>query len=98
MGALTYPSLPAKPWYTGGGAILACVLLFGVPVRRRSWRAMAGCCLALFALASGMVACTKGTPSNITGNPGTTPGAYTVTITGTSGATTETGLVNIAVQ
>jgi hypothetical protein len=59
---------------------------------------MAGCCLALIVLAGGMVACTKGTPPNINGNPGTTPGTYTVTVTATSGATTQTGSVIVTVQ
>jgi hypothetical protein len=33
----------SKPfWFAGGAAALACVLFFGIPARRRSWRTMLG--------------------------------------------------------
>jgi hypothetical protein len=48
--------------------------LFGIPARRRSWRAMLGA-LALMAVISSLSACG--------GKSGTTPGAYTFTVTGT---------------
>lgn len=89
------------PWYSGGGAVLACVLLFGIPSRRRSWLRMLGVSLLLVALAGGAIACSGGgggktcNPSPISG---TTPGAYTITVTGTSGSTTSTGTVNLTVQ
>jgi hypothetical protein len=56
--------------------------------------------VALFAiLASGVVACgTSITRNTEIDNPGTTPGAYTITVTGISGATTETGTFTLTVQ
>jgi hypothetical protein len=80
------------PWYATGGAVLACLLMFGVPARRRSWRSMLGLLALLVALTSGVLACGGGggggstcTPGPVT--PGTTTGAYTFTVTGTSGST-----------
>jgi hypothetical protein len=51
-------------------------------------------------LASGMLACTGPAGASCTGttNPGTTPGSYTITVTGTSGSTTATQPVNLTVQ
>jgi subtilase family serine protease len=89
------------PWYTGGGAVLACVLLFGIPARLRKWRRMLGMLALLAAFAGGVIAC--GGSSGSTTCPGpissaTTAGQYTVSVTGTSGATTETGTVTLTVQ
>jgi len=86
-----------------GGTVLACVLLFGIPARRRKWRAMLGMVIFFVALAGGLASCggggsggTKACTGAIA--PGTTPGAYTVTVTGTSGATTATGTLTLTVQ
>jgi hypothetical protein len=88
------------PWYAGGGAVLACVLLFGIPARRRKWRAMLGMAALLVTLAAGLGACgrlrTIACPALSTA--GTTPGAYTVTVTGASGAIAATGTVALTVQ
>jgi hypothetical protein len=78
-------------------SVLACILLFLIPVRRRRWLAMLGCSLLLVAVAS----CGGSSNTGNTGpppNPGTTPGTYTVTITGASGSLTETGTVALTVQ
>lgn len=89
------------PWVAGGGGVLACVLLFGIPGRRRNWRIMLGVIALLVALSGGVMACCCGggnvcnTPASI---PGTTAGAYTITVTGISGGITATGTVNLAVQ
>jgi peptidoglycan/LPS O-acetylase OafA/YrhL len=86
-------------WYTGGGAALACVLLFGIPARRRRWRLALAMLALLVALLGGLAACGGGLVSPpCTPTPGTTPGAYTITVTGTSGATTATGTVTLTVQ
>jgi hypothetical protein len=87
------------PWYSGGGAILVCVLLIRIPTRRRSWRALLGSLALLAAFVGGVSACgggggTCGTSSSA----GTTAGAYTITVTGTSGSTTATGTVSLVVQ
>jgi Big-like domain-containing protein/chitobiase/beta-hexosaminidase-like protein len=89
------------PWYTSGGATLACLLLLGIPARRRSWRTMLGMLVLLAAVAGGMTACGGGGGTTVCGTAaelGTTPGAYTITVTGISGATTETGTVTLTVQ
>ena len=88
------------PWYAGGGAVLACMLLFGIPARRRNWRRMLGMIALLIALAGGMMACGGGGQKTCS-TPvidGTTPGSYTVTVTGTDGTTTATGTVALTVQ
>jgi hypothetical protein len=79
-------------WLPIGGAALACVLLVGFPTGRRSWQRMLGIVLLLVSVATGLLGCTK----QLSG--GTTPGTYTITVTGTSGATTATGTVTLTVQ
>jgi hypothetical protein len=89
------------PWYAGGSAVVACVLLCGIPARRRKWRAMRGMMALLVALAGGVVAC-GGSSGHacpaIASPPATTPGIYTVSVTGTSGAQTATGTFTLTVQ
>ena len=82
---LVYPKLGnGKGWLgAGSGALLALLVFFGVPARRRSWRAMLGMIVLLAALAS-LSACGGGGASGgSSGIPGTTSGAYTFTLTGT---------------
>jgi hypothetical protein len=89
------------PWSMGGGAALACILLFGIPARRRRWRKMLGVLALLVALACGMTAC-GGSVSKVCGTafrPATTSGAYTITVTASSGAiTAATATVTLNVQ
>lgn len=96
-----------KPfWPSVGGAVLACILIFRVPTRRRrSLRTMLGMLALLMALACGVVACGGGSGSSSMGggggtpsNPGTTAGVYTVTVTGTSSSSTATVVVALTVQ
>ena len=83
--------------WPAGGTTLALVMLIGVPRRRRSWLAMAAV-LALF-VSVGAAGCGGGSGNGGSGNSGTTAGAYTVTVTGTSGAVTGTvGTVSLTVQ
>ena len=98
--ALVHPKRPGVPWYAAGGATLACILLFGIPARRRSWQTMLGMVALLVALTGGVLACGGGgsTGGGGTKNPGTTAGTYTVTVTGTSVSTTATGTVTLTVQ
>jgi hypothetical protein len=90
------------PWYTGGGATLACLLLFGIPARRRGWRTMIGMFVLHAALVGGMTACGGGGGGtkvcSAIAVAGTTPGSYTITVTGTSGTTTSAGTVTLTVQ
>jgi hypothetical protein len=89
------------PWSGVSGALLACVLLLFVPLRRRNWLALMAWA-ALFAAMAGMGCGGSAGGGNGGGggqtNPGTTAGTYTVTITGVSGGLTETGTVALTVQ
>ena len=91
-------------WPSAGGAALALLMLFGIPARRRSWRAMLGAFALLFLLAGGAVACGGGGSGGGGGgggggNAGTTPGTYSVTVTGTSGSTSVTSAaITVTVQ
>jgi subtilase family serine protease len=98
--SLAKPMRPSIPWYAEGGAALACILLFGIPARRRRWRNMLGMMVLLVALAGGMLACggSGGSGSTSTSVAGTTKGTYTITVTGTSGSTVETGTVTLTVN
>jgi hypothetical protein len=92
----THPTRPGVPWYAAG-ATLACLLLFGIPVQRSSWRTMLGALALLVALSGSLLACGGGGGGGTT-IPGTTAGTYTVTVTGASGSTTATGTVAVTVQ
>jgi hypothetical protein len=97
---LVHPKLPGVPWYAAG-ATLACLLLFGIPARRRRWQTMLGMLALIVALSGGLLACGgggSGGGGGGTGNPGTTAGTYTVTVTGTSGTVTAIGTVSVIVQ
>ncbi|HEV2133221.1 MAG TPA: protease pro-enzyme activation domain-containing protein [Terracidiphilus sp.] len=88
-------------WPTaGGGTLLACLLFFWIPKKRRSWFAMVG--LLVFFISIAGMACGGGGGSTGGGggggNPGTTPGTYTVTVTGTSGSLNHTTTVSLTVQ
>jgi sugar lactone lactonase YvrE len=107
--AATALSRPLKLfWSSAGGAVLACILIFGIPARRRNWRTMLGALLLLIALAGGVFACGGGSGSSGSSgnggsggsppNPGTTAGNYTVTVTGASGSSIATGSVALTVQ
>ncbi len=50
------PPNPRLLWMAEGGAALACVFLFGMPARRRSWQSMIGA-LALIVVAFGVTGC-----------------------------------------
>jgi hypothetical protein len=99
-GALVRPVRPGSrraPWYAAGGATLACVLLLGIPARRRRWRNLLGMLALLAFLAAGMGSCGGG-GSKSKGNSGTTAGSYTITVTGTAGSATQTTAVNLTVN
>jgi hypothetical protein len=98
--SLVKPMHRGFPWYTEGGAALACILLIGIPAPRRRWRTMLGMLALLVTLAGGVLACGGGGGLGSGGdiNLGTTAGTYTITVTGTSGTTTATGPVTLIVQ
>ena len=92
-------------WPSAGSAVLACILLIGIPARRRRWQRIVGMLVLLFSIADGLLACGGGGSGaggggggGGGGNAGTTAGTYSITVTGTSGAITETGAVTLTVQ
>jgi uncharacterized repeat protein (TIGR03803 family) len=101
-GSLAYPMHPGVRRFTASGAGLALALLLGmgIPVRRRSWRTRLVLIIFIVTLIGGLLACGGGSGGGGGGggNSGTTPGTYSVTITGTSGSTTATGIVIFTVQ
>jgi large repetitive protein len=90
---------PARvPWAQASGAALACIVLLIAPMRRRWLTLLAW--VVLF-VAVGGVGCGGSGSMSSSGPPpnqGTSPGTYTVTITGVSGSMTETGTVALTVQ
>jgi hypothetical protein len=103
MSALHPVNLRGHGWVAAGGASLALMMFFGIPNCRRRWHVTLGLVLILLTVTNGMVACGGGGNSPHGGNssqgsPGTTPGAYTITVTGTSGPLTETGTIELTVN
>ena len=100
--------LPLNKFFAvGGGLAIAGLLFFGIPARRRSWRSILG--VLLFAAVVGMgIGCGSGGGNSGGGGggggtttPGTTAGAYTITVTGTDAATgklTSSTMVNVTVN
>ena len=89
---------PAKFfWPSAGGTALALVCLFGIPARRRrNWMAMLA--LVVFFASIAAIGCGGSSKGGGGGNTGTTPGSYTVTVTGVSGTITQTTVVTLTVQ
>ena len=80
----------------GGGGTMAALLLFCLPPRRRKWRMLFGLLLAAVLLTA-VSGC--GGKITLTANKtGTTAGAYTITVTGSSGTLQATTSVAVAVQ
>jgi sugar lactone lactonase YvrE len=85
--ALERPLLPGRNRGLLGGAVLALLVMFGIPARRRSWRAMVGALMLVVALSS-LAACggggggSKGGSGGGFTDPGTRSGTYTFTVTG----------------
>jgi N-acetylneuraminic acid mutarotase len=99
-GALEFPPVPEIRWTSGAGATLACLLLCGIPVRWSRVRTLLGLLVFFAILAGGIAGCggKSGNTNQSTGNPGTTTGNYTVTVTATSGATNAQTTVSVTVN
>jgi hypothetical protein len=84
-------------WFIpSAGSLLAAIFLLLIPGRKRRVKLAFG--LLVFALlAAGFVACGGGSSSS-TGNSGTPPGSYTVTVTGTSSNLSHTLNIAVTVQ
>jgi len=102
--ALHPPTRPGIPWYPAGSFTLACLILFGIPARRRNLRSMLGMALLLTALAGGVLACGGGGNSGGSGGggsttvTGTTAGTYSINISGISGSEAESATITLIVQ
>ncbi len=101
--AATGSALRQGPFRFGGlTALLALMVWFGIPPRRSGWLRM-GIAVAL-AVSTGALGCGSGGSGSTStggGNSGTTPGSYSVTVTGTDAATgkiTAHATVNLAVD
>ena len=86
--------IPMRPLFALGGSGTLAALLFCMPIHRRRWQ-------GYFALAMLLLLSVGASACGVTTTPqasGTTPGSYTVTVTGTDGplnvSTTMTFLVN----
>jgi hypothetical protein len=89
----------SKSWAGLGGVAVAGLLLFGIPARRRKWKALLGAFIFMMALGvlSGCGGGSSSTPPPP--NPGTTAGTYTFTVTGTDDAgVTATATVTVTVS
>jgi hypothetical protein len=82
------PAVPQSRWWmTAGGVAMGCVLLFGLPARRRGWQAMLGV-LALFAVAIGLSGCSSNAISAGARETASTP---TSALPGSGGSKTNGG-------
>jgi hypothetical protein len=86
-------------WPSAGGSTFALMVLFVRPRKQKHRIALIG--LVLLFVSTGLIACGGGRigGGGSGGNTGTTPGAYTITITGRSGSVSATvGAVALTVQ
>ncbi|MGO9323752.1 MAG: protease pro-enzyme activation domain-containing protein [Terracidiphilus sp.] len=85
---LARPKMPGKGWLgAGSGTVLAVLIFFGIPARRRSWRNMLGVLVALVVMGT-LSSCGGGGSGGGGGgggqnDPGTTAGTYTYSVTAT---------------
>ena len=80
-----------------GGAIFAAFFLLLIPTKKRRLKLAFGS-LFLVLLGAAMVACGSSSSTTTTTSPGTPPGSYTVTVTGTSGSLSLGANITVTVQ
>jgi hypothetical protein len=82
-----------------GGSVfaIASLLWFGFPIRRRRTMIWLGLMLIATLLGAG-TGCSGKNASAPSASPGTTPGAYIVTVTGSSGAITASTAVTVTLN
>lgn len=92
---------PGAHWHTGTIAF-ASVLLLGIGAIRRRWRSALAMIFLLVVLAGGAISCGgsggSGGGGGGNGNSGTTAGAYTITVTATSGTVSGTTTISLTVN
>jgi hypothetical protein len=92
-----------RTFILGGGGAVVAFLFFGLPLRRRRTKTVLSL-LLLVAFAATLMGCggatatTTPAPPNPPANPGTTPGSYMVTVTGSSGALTASTTISVTVN
>jgi hypothetical protein len=95
-----YPS--GERWLPIGETALGCVLLFGIRRRNGRYARFIAGLLLLSALTQSVSGCGSGGGGNNGGGgggtAGTTPGNYTITVTGTSGTLVKTGMLTLTVK
>jgi subtilase family serine protease len=87
VAAVTYPQIRKNGWAGAGtGAVLAVLMLIGIPARRKSWRQMLGVLVLMTAL-GGLAGCGGSSTTSGGGggntDPGTAAGTYTYTVQAT---------------
>jgi len=94
------PVNPAARWYGTSGAVLACIVLFWIPSRRRGFRNLLTLVALFVAIGGGLLACGGNSNPIVggSGSSGTTSGAYTITVTATSGSTSVATPVSLTVE
>ena len=88
---------PVHPFVKLGEGTLAAILFLWLPFRRRKWQTMFGLLLLTAIIAATGCGTSKSTGTT-GGTSGTTAGAYTITVTGTSGSVQSTTKVSVTVQ
>jgi len=96
--ALVHPAKSRTPWYAAGGAALACILLIGIPTKRRSWLTILGVLMLLVTFSGAMTACGGGGNgcSGIT-QISAAPGTYAIQVLGAGVNSNVTHFQNVAV-
>ncbi len=95
VAGLSQPMHRSGAWFAATGGLFAAVLLGSIPSKRR-WLALLG--LFLGVLITVGVACGGGGGSTQQKSQGTPVGNYVVTVTGTSGSTSHSATISVAVQ
>jgi hypothetical protein len=95
--ALVRPMRPGSRWLAAETTISLCLLLFGFAGDRKRWRNLFGIA-SFLVITAGFAACGAGGGGGGLGNAGTTPGNYTITVTGSSGSLTQTTTLSLTVN
>jgi hypothetical protein len=86
-----------RMFVAGGGATLATLLFFCLPIRRKKWTTLLGL-LVVLVFATAASGCVGGNGTGTHAGSGTTAGSYTVTVMGTSGSNQQSTSVSLTVQ